>query len=258
MNRDDEWFEYFRHAAHRKTLFTYGAKHNPDVRVQKANLKAHGSKVLVKMGAEELVWNLKLVGKFNVYNAMAAAASGMALAIDPQHITKGLESLDRVPGRMEAIDQGQPYTVLVDYAHAPDAMENVLETLRPLTKGRLIAVFGSMGDRDRTKRPVMGQIASQLCDVAIITDEEWYSENPDEVRKQVLQGAQHAHGKAEVHETPDRREAIKQAFRTAKLGDTVVVLGLGHQRYRVMGGKKEAWDDRDVVRDVLKELHFSK
>lgn len=258
LNRDDDWFEYFKARVGSHTLFTYGSAKTADVRVLKANLKPKGSKVLASFGGERYSWDLQLPGKFNVYNAMAAATAAVALAIKPAHIIKGLAGLEKVPGRMETIEAGQAFNVVVDYAHTPDALENVFETLRPITKRKLIAVYGAMGDRDKTKRPLMGQIGSEHCDVVIVTDEEWYTEKPGGIRRDVLKGAQHKGAKAEVHEVADRKQAIQAAFKMAKLGDTVAILGLGHQKYRVVDGEKIEWDERQIARDLLDKLHLSK
>lgn len=253
LNKDDQWFEFFKKYTSNKRLLTYGAGADCDVGVQKASLRAHGSKVLVRLGTQKALWELKLAGKFNVYNAMAAATAAMAHDIGIEHVTKGLEALDNVPGRMESVEAGQSYSVIVDYAHTPDAMENVFETLRPLTRGRLIAVFGSAGDRDRRKRPLMGQIASELCDVAIVTDDEPHTENPAQIRRSILKGAHHSGSKAKVVEVADRKDAIKEAFKLAKRGDTVAILGMGHQKFRAMNEGKVEWDDRAVARDLLKK-----
>lgn len=253
LNRDDDWFGYYQKLVGERTLFTYGSGAKNDVRVVKANLGSQGSRVQVNYGVEKLIWDLKLAGKFNVYNAMAAAATALALSIDPSAVKAGLEALSHVPGRMEAIIEGQSFAVIVDYAHTPDAMENVFETLKPLTPGKLVAVFGSAGDRDRRKRPLMGQIAAEHCDVAIVTDDEPHSEEAGQIRKSILKGANHTHSTAKIMEIADRGAAIKQAFALAKRGDTVVILGMGHQKYRAMNEGKIEWDDRNVARQLLKK-----
>jgi len=251
LNRDDDWFDYYQKLVGERTLFTYGSGAKNDVRVVKANLGSQGSKVQVNYGVEKLIWDLKLAGKFNVYNAMAAAATALALSIKPSAVKAGLEALNNVPGRMEAIVESQSFTVIVDYAHTPDAMENVFETLKPLTPGKLVAVFGSAGDRDRRKRPLMGQIAAEHCDVAIVTDDEPHSEEGGQIRKSILRGANHTHSRAKIIEIADREAAIKQAFELAKRGDTVVILGMGHQKFRAMNEGKIKWDDREVARKLL-------
>lgn len=253
LNCDDDWFEFYQKLVGDRTLFTYGTGEKNDIRITKANLGAQGSKVSVNYGVEKLVLNLKLAGKFNVYNALAAAATALALSVKPEAVKVGLETLANVPGRMEAIECGQSFVAIVDYAHTPDAMENVFETLRPLTTGKLIAVFGSAGDRDRRKRPLMGQIAAEHCDVAIVTDDEPHSEEAGQIRKSILKGANHTHSKAKIIEIAERAAALKAAFAMAKRGDTVVILGMGHQKYRAMNEGKIEWDDREVARSLLKK-----
>ncbi len=255
LNHDDEWFNYFAQISPQHK-FSYGVSSDADVRLLKANLKAAGSKIMISYGHEadnQLVIELNLTGKFNVYNALAAATVGLALELSPKHIQQGLQALTAVPGRMEAVEAGQAFSVLVDYAHTPDAMRNLFETLRPLTRGRLIAVFGATGDRDKTKRPLMGSLAARVCDVVIVTDDDPYTEDPATIRKEVLVGTNQAHSKAEITEIGDRHDAIARAFQMASPADTVAILGLGHQHYRVVGDQKEPWDDRAVAKKLLQE-----
>lgn len=257
LNRDDEWFEFFSKHSH-KAHYTFGTNLECDVRLLKANLKPNGSKIAFNLGDEAMVADLKLPGKFNVYNALAAAAVGMGLHIKLANIQRGLESLKGVAGRMEPVEAGQPFSVIVDYAHGPDAFEALFESMRALTKGRLIAVFGGAGDRDPNRWPGMGEAAGRMTEVAIVTDDEPHSEDPAKIRKVIVEAAKVA-GKAKVVEEPDRREAFRKAFKMAQPGDTVLLLCLGHQKFRI--GKNEeklSWDDRAVAKDVLKELKFSK
>ncbi len=255
LNHDDEWFEYFwqRSPANR---FSYGVNEDTDVRLLKANLKPEGSKIQLKYGQEQntetlATVDLKLTGKFNVYNALAAATVALSLNFSVDDVKTGLEQLAAVPGRMEAIEAGQHFKVLVDYAHTPDAMQKLFETLRPLTRGKLITVFGATGDRDKTKRPLMGAIAAKQTDVVIVTDDDPYTEKPAAIRKEIVAGTEHAHTKAEVLEIGDRHDAIVRAFQMAAPGDTVAILGLGHQQHRVIGTEHVPWDDRKVARELL-------
>ncbi len=252
LNHDDDWFNFFVQRSP-QSKFSYGAHPDADIRLTKANLKPHGAKIMLQYGhgGEEVAVELNLTGKFNVYNALAAAGVGHALDLNPQLVKQGLENLRAVPGRMEAVKAGQDFSVIVDYAHSPDAQRNLFETLKPLTDGRLIAVFGATGDRDKTKRPLMGAIASKLCDVVIVTDEDTYSEDPASIRQEILSGARGSGGQAEVLEVGDRHDAMARAFQMAEPGDTVAVLGMGHQKHRVVGETKQDWDDRQVARDIL-------
>jgi UDP-N-acetylmuramoyl-L-alanyl-D-glutamate--2,6-diaminopimelate ligase len=193
--------------------------------------------------------DLKLKGRFNVENALAAMASCRLLGIDDDAIARGLEAVDGVPGRFEAVDEGQPFTVLVDYAHTPDSLENVLTTARELTSGRLICVFGCGGDRDREKRPIMGRIAFELADVPIVTSDNPRSEDPGAIIDEILAGID---GDAEIIQ--DRRSAIAHAIETAEPGDVVVIAGKGHEQGQQFRDRTVPFDDREVAREALRRL----
>ena len=190
---------------------------------------------------------LKLRGRFNVENAVAAAAAARALGIDDDAIKRGLEAVERVPGRFDAVDEGQSFTVLVDYAHTPSALEVALASARELARGRLICVFGAGGDRDRDKRPLMGKVVAELADVAIVTSDNPRSEEPAAIAAAVADGL-------DVEVELDRRRAIELALETAREGDVVVVAGKGHEQGQEIGGQKLPFDDREVVRDALRRL----
>ena len=193
--------------------------------------------------------DLKLKGRFNVENALAAMASCRLLGIDDAAIARGLEAVDGVPGRFEAVDEGQPFTVLVDYAHTPDSLENVLTTARELTSGRLICVFGCGGDRDREKRPIMGRIAAELADVPIVTSDNPRSEDPGAIIDEILAGID---GDAEIIQ--DRRSAIAHAIETAEPRDVVVIAGKGHEQGQQFRDRTVPFDDREVAREALRRL----
>ncbi len=196
----------------------------------------------------------KLPGSFNVYNSLAAVCVGRAIGLDRQQIEQGIAALEGVAGRMEAIDVGQKFAVIVDYAHTPDALENVLSTLRESTKGKLMVVFGATGDRDKSKREPMGEVVARLADRIYLTDDETYTEDPDTIRAAVHRGIVRAGGKDKTEMISDRLEAIRTAFGAAKPGDTVLLAGIGHQDYRAMGGKKLPWDEREVAKKILVAL----
>lgn len=249
LNHDDEWFEYFAKASH-QAQFTYGTNIECDIQLLKANLRADGSKIKFKYGNSEAVADLHLPGKFNVYNAMAAAATGLGLELSPETVIKGLEDLDAVPGRMEKIDEGQNFTVVVDYAHDGDAFRKVFESIKPLTRGSLIAVFGGEGERDPARWSGMGEAAGEMCDIAVVTDDEPLREDPAKIRSAVAKSVEKG-GNAKLFEIADRREGIEKAFKLAKPGDTVMLLALGHQKFRLIGDKRIPWDDRAVARELL-------
>ncbi len=190
--------------------------------------------------------DLKLRGRFNVENALGALAASRLLGIDEAAARAGLESVRAVPGRFEEVDEGQPFTVLVDYAHTPDALANVLRTARGLG-GRVICVFGAGGDRDRDKRPQMGRVASELADVAIVTSDNPRSEDPRAIVDEIVAGAT---GRLEIE--PDRRRAIELALDEAQPGDVVVIAGKGHEQGQEFADRKLPFDDREVARELLR------
>jgi UDP-N-acetylmuramoyl-L-alanyl-D-glutamate--2,6-diaminopimelate ligase len=193
-----------------------------------------------------------LPGHFNVANALGAFAAARALGIEPESAAAGLARAARVPGRFEAIDEGQGFSVLVDYAHTPDSLENVLQAARRLTEGRLISVFGAGGDRDRDKRPKMGRAGAEVSDLTVITSDNPRSEDPEAIVAEVAAGAESV-GELEV--VVDRREAIGLALSRARPGDTVVIAGKGHEQGQEFeGGRKIPFDDRDVAREELRKL----
>lgn len=252
LNKDDEWYNYFNKAEAAQHKLTYGFDDDCDVVVKKAVLGGAGSSFELRIDKSQtfkMVSNL--IGRFNIYNATAAVAVTYGLYIDKRAIVEGVKNLPSVPGRMEIIDEGQPYAVIVDYAHTPDALTNILDTVKALTERRVILVFGATGDRDKAKRPIMGEIAANLADRIFVTDEEPYSEDPAKIRADVIKGIEKARGVAKAKEIADRRDAIAAAFAIAKPGDTVLITGMGHQTYMKLAGGKIKWDDREVAREEI-------
>ena len=193
-----------------------------------------------------------LPGHFNVANALGAFAAAEALGVEAETVAAGLARAARVPGRFEPIDEGQGFSVLVDYAHTPDSLENVLRAARRLTEGRVISVFGAGGDRDRDKRPKMGRAGTELSDLAIVTSDNPRSEDPEAIVAEVVAGTG---GGAEVEVEVDRRAAIALALRQAEPGDTVVIAGKGHEQGQEFeAGRKIPFDDREVAREELRKL----
>jgi UDP-N-acetylmuramoyl-L-alanyl-D-glutamate--2,6-diaminopimelate ligase len=192
-----------------------------------------------------------LPGEFNVVNALAAIAAATEAGYDADQVARGIAAGAGVPGRLERIDEGQPFAVFVDYAHKPDAVEAVLSTLRPVTSGRLVIVLGAGGDRDKGKRPIMGEIAARLADVVVVTDDNPRSEKSASIRAEILAGVT---GPAQVREIGGRRAAIEAALRDAADGDVVVIAGKGHETGQEIDGVVHPFDDREVVRDVLRSL----
>ena len=228
----------------RQELLTFGVANEAEIRADELELSPRGARF--RAGGIELETRLR--GRFNVENVLGAVAAARLLGIDDDAIAYGVKELRGVPGRFEAVDEGQPFAVLVDYAHTPDSLENVLRTARDLAQNRVICVFGCGGDRDRGKRPLMGRIASDLADVAIVTSDNPRSEDPDAIIAEILTGA----GDAEVE--PDRREAIARAVEAAGEGDVVVIAGKGHEQGQQFADRTIPFDDREVARDALRRL----
>jgi UDP-N-acetylmuramoyl-L-alanyl-D-glutamate--2,6-diaminopimelate ligase len=195
-----------------------------------------------------------LIGEHNVMNLLAAIGVGLALGLGPDAIARTLGGVQTVPGRFEQVRAGQPFLVVVDYAHTPDALERVLTTARKITAGRLGVVFGCGGDRDRTKRPIMGEIAARLADHAWITSDNPRSEDPDAIVAEVAAGAARVRP-ADNHcaRIADREAAIRAALGWARSGDTIVIAGKGHETYQIVGGEVLPFDDREVARRLLSE-----
>lgn len=193
-----------------------------------------------------------LPGRFNLYNIMAAVASCGLLGVDAGTMAEGLSLIGRVPGRFEKVDRGQPFTAVVDYAHTPDALMNVLENARAITRGRVITVFGCGGDRDKTKRPLMGSVAGQMSDVVIVTSDNPRSEDPEIILDQIMEGLGDPAGV--VERITDRRTAIDHAVREARPGDMVVVAGKGHENYQIVGKRILPFSDVDELARALEKL----
>ena len=201
----------------------------------------------LRAGGIELETRLR--GRFNVENVLAAVAVALLLDVSDDAIAEGVARVEGVPGRFETVDEGQPFTVVVDYSHKPGALENVLRTARDLATGRVLCVFGCGGDRDRAKRPLMGRIAADLADVAIVTSDNPRSEDPAAIIDEVVAAAP---DRLEVE--PDRRAAIERALENAERGDVVVIAGKGHEQGQEVAGEVFPFDDREVAREALRSL----
>jgi UDP-N-acetylmuramoyl-L-alanyl-D-glutamate--2,6-diaminopimelate ligase len=226
-------------------LLTFGAAGDADIRPEQLELDGSGARL--QAGGIDL--RTKLRGRFNVENVLAAVAVSRLLGIENDAIAAGVEALEGVPGRFEAVDVGQPFAVVVDYSHKPDALENVLRTARELARNRVICVFGCGGDRDRAKRPLMGRIANELADLAIVTSDNPRSEDPAAIIDEVLAGAG-----AGLEVEPDRAVAIGRALALAEDGDVVVIAGKGHEQGQEFAGRVVPFDDREVAREALRGL----
>jgi UDP-N-acetylmuramoyl-L-alanyl-D-glutamate--2,6-diaminopimelate ligase len=234
--------------------FSPSGEEGADFRAVDVSFDATGSRFRCLAPGGEVGVRMPLPGHFNVENALAAIGACHALGVPADAAAAALASAGRVPGRFEPVDEGQPFAVLVDYAHTPDSLENALGAARELTEGRLIAVFGCGGDRDREKRPLMGAIAARLSDACVVTSDNPRSEEPKAIIAEILAGmTEFETGEIEVE--PDRRGAIALAFEAATPGDTVVIAGKGHEQgQELAGGRKIPFDDREVAREELRKL----
>ncbi|MDM7995232.1 MAG: UDP-N-acetylmuramoyl-L-alanyl-D-glutamate--2,6-diaminopimelate ligase [Acidobacteriota bacterium] len=208
-----------------------------------------GTDLALASPAGILRFHTRLIGRPNAYNIMAATGAALSLGVGADTIREGVESLKGVPGRMELVEAGQDFTIIVDYAHSPDSLENLLQTVNQLPHGKLITVFGCGGDRDRTKRPIMGEIATRLSDYVFATSDNPRTENPLSILKEIEPGMRK--GAAPYSIVPDRRSAIESAIEMARAGDAVVIAGKGHEDYQILGTNVIAFDDRKVAADIV-------
>lgn len=195
--------------------------------------------------------NMNMTGIFNVYNALTAASIAECVGVEIEDIKAGLEAVKAVPGRIELLDTKTPYRVILDYAHSPDALENILKAVRPTTKGRLICLFGCGGGRDQTKRPIMGEISGRLSDISIITTDNPRNEEPSAIIQAIVEGINQTEGEYVVIE--NRREAIRYALSIAKESDAIVLAGKGHETYQEINGVKHPFDEKVIVMELLEE-----
>ncbi|HZI92121.1 MAG TPA: UDP-N-acetylmuramoyl-L-alanyl-D-glutamate--2,6-diaminopimelate ligase [Thermoleophilaceae bacterium] len=230
---------------------TYGVEADAaDYRARDVTFDVAGATFAVDTPDGTLELTTRLPGLFNVQNVLAALAAARSLGVKPDIAVHGLAGAGRVPGRFEPVEEGQDFGLLVDYAHTPDSLENVLRAARGITRGRLHVVFGAGGDRDRGKRPLMGEVAARLADRVIVTSDNPRSEDPDSIVDQVMEGTSDG---PDVEREPDRRRAIARAIDTAEPGDVVVVAGKGHEQGQEFeGGRKEPFDDITVAREALR------
>jgi UDP-N-acetylmuramoyl-L-alanyl-D-glutamate--2,6-diaminopimelate ligase len=240
-------------AASRAPVWTFGIERPADFKAEDVRLALEGTRFLVRSPVGTYEVESALVGRFNVQNTLAAFASAVAAGVEPETALRGLATVTGVPGRLERVPGARGFAVIVDYAHTDDALKNLLETVRELSPTRVITVFGCGGDRDRTKRPLMGAVASRLSDVVIVTSDNPRSEPPEAILEEIQRGMNGGR-KAERHAIVDRREAIARALEMARPGDAVVIAGKGHETYQVLRDRTVPFDDRQVARDILSRL----
>ncbi|MCC6963214.1 MAG: UDP-N-acetylmuramoyl-L-alanyl-D-glutamate--2,6-diaminopimelate ligase [candidate division Zixibacteria bacterium] len=249
LNRDDPSFEYLEKRVRSSSLSFSFENRRADVRLEDLIMSTSGSSftLVTPLGKERV--NLKLLGRFNVENALCASACALALGLDPLTIARGLEEREFVNGRAHKVDVGQPFTVLIDYAHTPDALAKILDTARQICKGRLLVLFGCGGDRDRTKRPLMAQAVSTRADVVIVTSDNPRTEDPLAIIAEIKPGLDRS---KETVIQPDRRAAIAEALALCRPDDLLVIAGKGHENYQILGTHKIHFDDREIVEEILR------
>lgn len=253
LNADDPVSAHYRNLCGVKCV-TYGIRAvTAEYRAEQPQVEASGTrlKLITPQGEREL--RLGLAGGFNIYNSLAAAAACLEMGVELDIVVRALSEMRGVPGRLEAVMEGQPFGVFVDYAHTPDGLANVLAAARELTQHRVLAVFGAGGDRDRTKRPIMGEIAGRLADYAILTSDNPRTEEPAEILLDIERGiASVAQGRYELVE--DRTLAIARALELAQPGDVVIIAGKGHETYQIFRDRTIPYDDREIARDRLRRM----
>ena len=241
------------------SVLTYGVSGGPDVSANNVSLSIDGTTFVLRHHKEELNLHAHLVGRFNVYNILAACSAGIALGIPAPSINRGVASFSSVPGRFERILSPDGWSAIVDYAHTPDALEKCLTTIRDVLpaqgSNKIITVFGAGGDRDKTKRPAMGKVVDALSDVAVVTSDNPRTEDPTAIIDDVLKGIGR---KNDLLIEPDRRRAITNALSMARGGDIVLIAGKGHEDYQIVGKTKHHFNDREVVQEFIKSALFMK
>ena len=248
-NRDDETVAMVA-GRFGGSILSFGFTGAADVRGRDLKADMSGTRFTLEAGGERIDVDLALLGRFSAYNALAAAAAARALRVPPADIKTGLETARMVPGRFQIVSTGRGPVVVVDYAHTPDALENLLTFCRELGPGRIVTVFGCGGDRDRGKRPLMGRIACGLSDIVYVTNDNPRSEDPQAIIVEILEGTKGS--KTPLHVTEDRREAIQSAVREAGAGDMVVLAGKGHERVQIVGERRLPFSDADEAREAIK------
>jgi len=251
LNADDPAHVKYKAITAAETI-TYAVEAAADVRASDIRLTARGTSMKVTTFAGETELTVRMLGKFNVYNILGAIAATLAEGVPLSVSKEALERLPGVEGRVEPVDAGQPFTVLVDYAHTPDGLRNVLDTVNEFARGRVIVVFGCGGDRDRTKRPIMGRIAAERSDFAILTSDNPRSEPPEAILAEIEAGVAAAGADASSYAVvEDRRRAIQMAVEMAEPDDVVLIAGKGHETYQIVGGATLPFDDRVVAKEAI-------
>ena len=255
INIDDDFGARLSGQTNVEVELTYGLQKAARLRAAKIQLGGEGSKFTIEAPERSFACRLPLIGRHNIYNALAAAGAGLALGVEVPHLQAALNAITPVPGRLESVAAGQPFGVFVDYAHTDDALKNVLSTLREITTGRVLVAFGCGGNRDAGKRAKMGKIAAELADFTIITSDNPRKERPEKIAAQVEEGFREVR-RDQYRVELDRRRAIQQILGEARKGDTVLIAGKGHETYQEFDDTVVPFDDRAHAREALEALGF--
>jgi len=254
INRDDEWGRKLAAPGTTSDLLLYGLGSEAMVRARHIHSSLNGLRFDVTFDKLRFEINSRLIGKVNVYNILAACCVGMTFQLPPEIIARGIEACTGVPGRFERVDEGQPFAVVVDYSHTEDALRNAISVARTLNAKRVITLFGCGGDRDRAKRPLMGQAAGELSDLVVLTSDNPRSEEPLQIMNDALVGLRRTNTRTIVE--PDRAVAIRKAIEEAHAGDVVILAGKGHETYQIFRDRTIHFDDREVAREALRSFGF--
>jgi len=248
VNADDQWGRKLAGLA--KSTLTYGLQNGSDLKAKRFQLSFNGLSFVAQTPNGAIEVESALVGRINVYNILAAIGAAIGLRLSNETIETGIRNLQAVSGRFESVDRGQPFLVVVDYAHTDDALENLIRTARELNaKGRIITAFGCGGSRDRTKRPIMGELSGRLSDLSILTSDNPRQEDPLKIISDIVVGMQKSGGKYMIE--PDRAKAIRLAIEEAQAGDIVLLAGKGHEDYQIFADRTIHFDDREEARKAL-------
>ncbi len=253
INRDDEHGASMK-AGGETQIFWYGLGKDATVRARRISSSFEGLRFEVQAPAAQFTIRSPLIGRINVYNILAACGAALSYGLTADVIARGIAQCRAVPGRFERVDEGQPFVVVVDYAHTDDALRNVISMARSLEPKRVVTLFGCGGDRDRTKRPLMGQVAAELSDFVVLTSDNPRSEDPLAIMNDVLVGLRRKDTPCLVE--PDRATAIKRSIEEARPGDILILAGKGHETYQVLKDRTIAFDDREVAREVLRGFGY--
>ena len=251
FNLDDAWADFMRDGASCRRMTFSTEKNEADLVAKDIRLTADGVRFASVSGDEISMTKLGIPGMFSVYNALGTMSVGLALGLSLADCSDAMSSAKGVKGRLEIVPTGRDFSVVIDYSHKPDALEKVLKTLKPVTRGRLIALFGCGGDRDKLKRPIMGRIAADNADLVVVTSDNPRTEDPDEIIREIVAGMKDKRTPTKV--ICDRREAIAWAIDNAAPGDVLLLAGKGHEDYQVVGHEKHHMDEREIVADCLKK-----